>query len=368
MSFLIEKHEKFFNRCLIALPSKLQSEDSNQLALIYFCLHGLGLIKRLKFSLQEEKYYQDYIIENYLLETNEFQGFRTTNYYRNCKNHYDLPNISSTFFALVNLLILNYDYSKVINRHKVIAFLKLCQSQLGENKGSFAPTIRFNQVSEKYEPFGEPDLRICYMALCIMNLINYEDFAGKSLIIEYILSNFTYQGGLSSNNESHLGFTFCGLASLKLLNVDLTTGNQFKSTIDWLIHRQLYYTSLDDMNYPYYQIQDQGSYNGRENKFGDTCYSWWCSASLNLLESLHLTNIQQAKAYLLNTTQNSLMGGFGKDFQSNPDPFHSFLAIASLSLWNNQLQDQSIVLEEIDPVLVITKTSKHWLQKIKNNW
>lgn len=371
MSFLIDKHEKFFNRCLIALPSKVQSEDSNQLALIYFCLHGLGLINRLKLSPPEQKFYREYIVDSYLLEIDEFQGFRSTNYYKKLNNSYDLPNISSTFFGLINLLILKYDYSKVINRQKIVNFLQKCQIKSGDHRGSFAPTIKYDATTKTYIPFGEPDLRICYMAMCICQLIKYDgDEIDKSSIIQFITTRINYQGGLSSDQstESHLGFTFCGLAALKLLNVDLST-SKYESTLDWLIHRQVDYTppTLYDMEYPYYQSQDQGSYNGRENKFGDTCYSWWCTASLTILNptNLELTNLQQARDYLLQITQNGLVGGFAKDYQANPDPFHSFLAIASLSLWNAHF-DEKLPLEEIDNVLVIPKSCTEWLSQI--NW
>lgn len=50
MSLLHFKHEKFFNRCLTALPSSAASEDSNKLAIIFFCLQGLQLLKKLDFT------------------------------------------------------------------------------------------------------------------------------------------------------------------------------------------------------------------------------------------------------------------------------------------------------------------------------
>lgn len=50
MSLLHAKHERFFNRCLTALPSSAASEDSNKLAIIFFCLQGLQLLKKLQFT------------------------------------------------------------------------------------------------------------------------------------------------------------------------------------------------------------------------------------------------------------------------------------------------------------------------------
>lgn len=222
--FLTEKHAKFFQRCLLLLPAKLQGEDANRLSFIYFCLHGLGLLKQLKYTKEELQSYSDFIYKDYLLENDDFSAFRATPYFKGLSK-YDLPNLSSTLFALLNLLILESDYSKVLDNHKVMKFLQLSQIKEGENKGSFAPTLR-NGDNGEYVQFGETDVRLCYIAASIRHLVKYDtlgeeerknDIDTKALT-DFILLRIDYQGGLSFTKhvESHLGFSYCGIACLKL--------------------------------------------------------------------------------------------------------------------------------------------------------
>lgn len=66
--------------------------------------------------------------------------------------------------------------------------------------------------------------------------------------------------------EAHGGYTFCGLASLFLLNrVRLC---DVKSLLRWLVNRQMKY---------------EGGFQGRTNKLVDGCYSFWQAASFPLL-------------------------------------------------------------------------------------
>ena len=86
---LITKHEKFFNRCLIGLPSSAQSEDSNKLAIIYFCLHGLQLLQKFQFHEQELIYYRNFIYKQFMIENNEIISFRSTHYFSNINKKFN---------------------------------------------------------------------------------------------------------------------------------------------------------------------------------------------------------------------------------------------------------------------------------------
>ena len=374
---LINKHEKFFNRCLIGLPSTAQSEDSNKLAIIYFCLHGLQLIQKFQFTNQELIYYRNFIINQFMIENNQIISFRSTHYFQKTNQKYDCPNLSSTLFALYNLLILKSPYHTIINRKKIMNFLCKCQVKDGINKGGFVPTLYYNEENGDYKQYGEPDLRVCYMALLIRHLMKYDDNNNNNnredsnetdidliSLQQFILDRININGGFSSTimDESHLGFTFCAIASLKLLNYPL---EKLKSTKEWLIHRQVDYPENlypkdgngdgngNGDNYEYYRNIDIGGFNGRENKLSDTCYSWWCTGSLYNIDVnfIKLVDLNKAEDYLLNKTQNQLFGGFGRDPDSTPDPMHSYLALASLSLWNHE----KFALQEINPILTITK-------------
>lgn len=324
------------------------------------------MIKRLNFNTEEKKSFIDEILYGFLIENTEFTAFRATLYF---KGSYDLPNLSATYFGLTNLLTLEYDFSNRLDRHKIMRFVVNCQIKSGPLKGSFVPTLTPNG-----DHFGESDLRLCYIATCIRKVLKYDEIdTGSDIdvgaLIQYVLKRIQYNGAFSSNllDEGHLGFTFCGLACLKLLNYDFSSSlTNFNLTRNWLLHRQVDYPTAiyAGQSYEYYEPKDKGSFNGRENKFGDTCYSWWCTASLKVLEpeNLKLFDIDSAMDYLLKGTQNHIVGGFQKDLENRPDPFHSFLALASISLWDGEGE---LGLENVDELLVISSVLRVFLDKMR---
>ncbi|EGW34182.1 uncharacterized protein SPAPADRAFT_59614 [Spathaspora passalidarum NRRL Y-27907] len=350
----------------MGLPGSAASEDSNKLSIIYFCLHGLQLLDKFQFSDGELEYYSKFIYDEFLIENDDFIGFRATNYFKQAGS-YDLPNLSATLFALYNLLILKSNYSKRLDQDKIMKFLQLCQIKTGEFKGGFAPTITKNEKGE-YEQYGDSDLRLCYIALAIRHLVKYDEFEDRKhdidskAALDFILERCNSNGGFSSQvlNEAHLGFTFCAVASLKLLEYPL---EKLESTKHWLVQRQVDYPAVlyQDTEYEYYKPIDIGGFNGRENKLSDTCYCWWCTGALYIMNSdnIEFVNLSRAEEYLLYRVQNELFGGFGKDIESNPDPFHSYLAIASLSLWNKE----KFGLKEVHPVLVISQESYNYFKR-----
>ena len=378
MTLLIDKHAKYFQLCLHTLPLKAQSEDANKLALIYFSLHGLSLLGKLEKNHETPahiKFIYDHMIP---LKDNTIQAFRPSLTFALAPEHndYDLPNLLATFFALAILLVLEEDFSKKIDRHKIMAFVARCQIKLGPSKGSFQPVL-----GPGGEPFGESDLRLCYIAASIRKILGYDNIPAPDRQCDidtesmraFILDKVNFNGGLASysHTESHSGLTFCGLAALKLIGHDFSDNDPWTSlTVDWLVHRQVDYQAVYKEEYEYYDEEDTGGFNGRENKFGDTCYSWWVMALLKLLNDRAISFIdeQKACAYLLEKTQHKLMGGFGKDAQAFPDPFHSFLALASLALLKQNFKDLKRYglddLGAIDPELVISEKSRQFMEKL----
>lgn len=375
MSLLIEKHAKYFQLCLHSLPAKAQSEDANKLALIYFVLHGLGLIGKLKDPAPEDiEYVYDHLI---CLSDLSVQAFRSSQTFQldPAKNAYDLPNLSATFFALAILLVLRDDYSKRLDRHRIMNFVSKCQIKLGPDAGSFRPVLDANG-----ESWGESDLRLCYIAASIRKMLGYDklpleerknDF-DVGLLTDFVLDKVNFNGGLAScsHTESHSGLTFCGLAALKLVGGVLPE-NWAELTKNWLVHRQVDYPpELHPEAYEFYEDEDIGGFNGRENKFADTCYSWWVLGSLKLLDSegVQLVHAEKATQYLLDQTQHRLVGGFGKNTEASPDPFHSFLGLASLALLKREVPNLHFsgidALEDIDEELVITKTLRLFMERM----
>lgn len=377
MSLLIKKQEKFLQLCAASLPEKAQSEDANKLALIYFVLHGLDLLGKLpdEFSQYSELVYQHLIP----LADTSMQGFRPSQTFAlpESNAHYDLPSLSATLFALTILLVLKNDFSTRLDRHKIMKFVAKCQIASGQDKGSFRPILGSDNLA-----FGESDLRLCYIAASIRKILGYDkldksqrlhDIDVESLT-EFILNKFNFNGGLasSSHTESHSGLTFCGLAALRLLGYDMSSNQSLVDlTTDWLVHRQVAYPDVlyKETDYEYYDEVDVGGFNGRENKFGDTCYSWWVLGLLEMLDSENgvlLVNMDRAADYLLLGTQHSLMGGFGKNTDAFPDPFHTYMGLCSLALMKEKglAFEGSDDLRAIDPELVITRQLREFMDKM----
>lgn len=373
MSLLISKHVKYFQLCLNSLPSKAQSEDPNKLSIIYFCLNGLSLLGNLECS--DDTPYHIESIYRHLIHTKDasLQAFRSSQTFAldETKNEYDLPSLSATFFALVNLAILGEDYSAVLDRHKIMKFVSLCQFSSGDYRGSFLSVLGLEG-----DLVSESDLRHCYMAAAIRKMLGYDKLAASGRIHDinmealekFILNRTNPDGGLASESytESHSGLTFCGIATLKLIGYDLKRISLWvEDSINWLVHRQVDYPlALYKDDYEYHDENDVGGFNGRDNKFADTCYSWWVVALLKLLhdDAVSLLNGEKAIEFLLNSTQHKLMGGFGKDKDAFPDPFHSSLALASLSLIKDNypdiVYDGLAELESVDPELVIPASAR----------
>lgn len=382
--FLVNKHQKYFQLCLNSLPAKAQSEDSNKLAIVSFCIQGLDLIGRLQLTLEEKESYGDFLYKHMIIDPNdEIQSFRASQTFKlpPTANNYDLPNLAATFFALSSLLAIGEDYSKRLDRHKIMRFVSKLQIRNGPEKGGFKPVLDL----QGGQVVGESDLRHCYTALCVRKLLKYDELppderlydVDVALAEKYILERVNFNGGLSSNRytESHSGLTFCGLGALKLLNYDFDSNETWvANTIRWLVNRQIDYPSTIETyrgegEYEYWDEEDIGGFNGRENKFGDTCYSWWCTASLKLLgdEYFDLVNFEAAEGYLLSKSQNKLVGGFGKDYQSFPDPFHSFLGIAALALWRGSSTTSYAgekSLSGIDELFVISRSLSEFLERM----
>lgn len=298
------KHIKYFEIFLNLLPSRLQREDSNKLLLVYCSTGGLELLNYTKF---DKQFISNYLYK-YLLKT----GFRGSLVQAGA-GKYDVATLESTYSALCCLLLIGEDYSKRIDRFGVCEYIRKLQVQ----DGSF---WSFEDING--DPFGRGDLRQCYLAVAVLRMLGFEpkEVIDVDGLTEFIRSKQTFEGGLG-DAEAHGGLTFCGMATLSLLG-KLDVVNKEKM-IDWLVHRQISYEYEDDT--------DIGGFNGRPNKYADTCYVYWCIATLKLLGAEHLVNTARAQDYLVNVTQKGL-GGFGKTDVDDADPFHSFLGLSALSI------------------------------------
>ncbi|PON36659.1 Protein farnesyltransferase subunit beta [Parasponia andersonii] len=162
---------------------------------------------------------------------------------------------------------------------KTIDFLGRCQDQEGGYGGgpgqaskisklyTFLLQMKHPSGGFRMHDGGEIDVRACYTAISVASILNILDDELVHNVGNYILSCQTYEGGIAGepSSEAHGGYTFCGLATMILINevnrLDLTR------LIDWLVFRQ----------------GRECGFQGRTNKLVDGCYSFWQGGSFALL-------------------------------------------------------------------------------------
>ena len=165
--FTTERHVKYYLRCLKTfLPSAYTSNDSNRMLLAYFSLSGLDVLGVLQAKTTPEER-QSYI--NWLyhcqVPSGGFRGFPGTDFgeeRRTVGNAvWDPANVPATFFALVNLLILGDDLSRV-KRRECLQWLPRLQRADGSFGEVLGPDARIE---------GDRDLRYCMCAAGIRYIL-----------------------------------------------------------------------------------------------------------------------------------------------------------------------------------------------------
>lgn len=159
-SFNTERHVKYYLRCLKTfLPTAYISNDSNRMLLAYLTLSGLDVLGTLqsKTTPEERQGYIDWLY-HCQVPTGGFRGFSGTDFgaeKRTADNEaWDPANVPATFFALVNLLILGDDLSRV-KRRECLQWLP----KLQRDDGSFGEVLGPGGRVE-----GNRDLRYCCCA------------------------------------------------------------------------------------------------------------------------------------------------------------------------------------------------------------
>ncbi|KAG1368044.1 Protein farnesyltransferase subunit beta [Cocos nucifera] len=159
-----------------------------------------------------------------------------------------LPHLATTYAAVNTLITLGSENAlSSINRDNLYKFL-----------------LRMKDSS------GEIDVRASYTAISVASILNILDYELAKDVGNYILRCQTYEGGIAGEpgSEAHGGYTFCGLATMILINeadrLDLP------SLLDWVAFRQ----------------GVEGGFQGRTNKLVDGCYSFWQGGVLALMQRL----------------------------------------------------------------------------------
>ncbi|KAE8349139.1 terpenoid cyclases/protein prenyltransferase alpha-alpha toroid [Aspergillus coremiiformis] len=410
-----ERHIKYFLRCLKTfLPDLYTSNDSNRILLAYFTVAGLDLLGELhnRTTLEERQGYIEWIY-HCQVPSGGFRGFTGTDFgpeRRTPANEvWDPANVPSTFFALLILLTLGDDLSRV-KRTECLQWL----SRMQRENGSFGEVLGSDEKIE-----GGGDLRFCCFGAgtrYILRGTGEEDLVGDKDIdvdklVAFIEACQTYDGGIGEAPfcESHSGHTYCAIGALTFLDrlsknhkpIELLTpgAGPFESLVRWLVARQTSELGDDEDEggdergdshdadgvenlsvtvgelsldakadqLPVIRPATKDSlrwagFNGRCNKYADTCYSFWNTASLHMMDRLGLVDVTRNRRYLLEKTQH-IVGGFGKGVGEPPDLLHSYFGLVSLAF------QEEPGLECVDPALCSSyRTVQHlhslpWWQK-----
>lgn len=341
------KHVVFFNRVLQILPTRYSSLDSNRLTIAFFALSALDILDALH-TIDNPKRIIEWIYSLQVLPDSSGHnrnrcGFRGGS----CNGiitepgdtftahdvEHDYGHIAMTYTGLASLLILGDDLSHV-DRKACLEHVRALQL----DNGSFKTTIAEG---------GESDMRFVYCACCISVMLNDFSAVNQDAACAFIKSSLCYDGGFGQgpDEESHGGSTFCACAALQLmgrlnqvLSVDVIEKLQY-----WCLHRQ------------------NLGFHGRAHKDDDSCYSFWLGATLKILDSFELIDFERNKNFVL-STQDTVVGGFGKWPQVHPDALHSYMGMCGLSLMGD------FDLLPINPALNITQRAVQHMKQIHKEW
>uniref|UniRef100_A0A2R5LKX7 Protein farnesyltransferase subunit beta n=1 Tax=Ornithodoros turicata TaxID=34597 RepID=A0A2R5LKX7_9ACAR len=228
-----ERHVPFLVKGLRNLPEAYQELDPSRTWLCYWILHSLELLDAPVFA--ETKSNVAKFLATCQHPDGGFSG-----------GPFQQAHLAPTYAAVNALCILGTEEAyNVIDREKLLKFLK----SVKQPDGSFI-----------MHQGGEADVRGTYCALAVAKLTNiYTDdlFEGTA---EWVKKCQTYEGGFGGvpGMEAHGGYTFCGYASLVLLEQE--SNCDLKRLLRWLTNRQMRF---------------EGGFQGRTNKLVDGCYSFW---------------------------------------------------------------------------------------------
>lgn len=241
-------------------------------------------------------------------------------------------HVASTYSAICTIVNLECEEGyKIIDRTKMVKYLM----KLKHNKDTeiFPPTECSKSRTTSVGAFeihlnGENDMRSTYCSLVVADILNLIKDNPKLIenVGDYIASCQTYEGGIACvpYGEAHAGYTYCGLASLLILN-EVNKIDIYK-LLEWSVNRQL---------------TKEGGFNGRINKLVDSCYNFW-QGSIAELADIYLKgkanykgewlyNQHAIQGYTLICCQSEKGGLIDKPSKS-ADLYHTCYSLSGLSI------------------------------------
>ncbi|KAK4049082.1 geranylgeranyl transferase type-1 subunit beta [Microbotryomycetes sp. JL221] len=382
------------------LPTPYQAEDGNRMTLAYFGLSAMSLIplsaiKQSHETTDEQSAidallkpqqitgYIDWVYEQQVKLTGGFRGsdsLDTTPSSATTKQSsqsspltrrlFVPANLIQTYAALLILAILDDDFKR-LDRKRLLEFVGSCQARNGS----------FKQYPDCVEP-GDP--RSTYSAFAIASMLNDWSTVNVERAIKFLSSCERPEGGFAMTpfTEPQGGFTYCTIASFFLAGRLKQLPNRDKH-LKWLIERQVEPPTSDTSdadssddesdsvngleesettrNYKNAKAavekQTKAGFQGRAGKTTDACYSFWCVAPIKLLTgSLELVDVRADRLWLL-SCQHASYGGIAREAGATPDIYHTYLALAALSIEfnNDDHESKSKRLLELDPAWNVSK-------------
>ncbi|KAJ7668352.1 terpenoid cyclases/protein prenyltransferase alpha-alpha toroid [Mycena rosella] len=364
-------HAGHVNRCLSGLPGSQVEIDSSRhadfrfsLALGFYCIGALDLLGVLQAKTTEtdRTSWRAWIWEQQT-QGPHGTGFRPGPFATPDSSSpepytdHDGPHLVMTYTALLTLAILRDDFSQ-LDRAGLVKFVRACQQEDGRQDSNCCHVLMVNlSLSFSMLPkHGDTDLRTVYCAFCICDMLN--DWSGVDVerAIKFIRTCRTYEGGYgqASFYEASGGPTYIALASLHLApranGVLPLTPEQRKKSIHWLIHNQ----------------DKCGGFRGRTEKPADACYSFWCGAALKILGAADLIDAELHASFL--GSCQFKYGGIAKAPGENPDPYHTYLSIAALTMYPPNVPGEGSLskswdFETLDPLLNAREETVAWIRE-----
>ncbi|KAF8627487.1 hypothetical protein AX17_006298 [Amanita inopinata Kibby_2008] len=342
-------HAAHCKRCLTGLPVSSTQLDASRLVIVFYCINSLDLLGLLhdKTTAADREMWRQWIWQQYTSGLYG-SGFRPspymkTEYPSETNTKYDTPHVIMTYAAMVSLAILRDDFKR-LDRANLINFLRTCQRK----DGSFSTT----------PGGGETDLRTLYCVFAICKMLDDWSAVDISSAITFLASCRTQEGGYGQSPfcEAHGGTTYIAIASLHLIPDAIRTSEgaltlaERESTIRWLLQNQ----------------EPCGGFRGRTGKEADACYCFWCGATLEILGAKELVNTPALTLFISSCQYK--YGGFSKEPGEHADPYHTYLSLATLSMYSPSWDSADVragswKFVKLDPLLNAGEETSQWAKE-----
>ncbi|BAB89459.1 putative farnesyltranstransferase [Oryza sativa (japonica cultivar-group)] len=222
-----EQHVEYLTRGLKHLGPSFHVLDANRPWLCYWIIHALALLDEIPDDVEDD-------IVDFLSRCQDKDGG-----YGGGPGQ--LPHLATTYAAVNTLVTIGSERAlSSVNRDNLYKFMLRMKDTSGAFRCAFSQVVNSGEkivsfhvefltpyiCHSFYYPLtrmhdgGEIDVRASYTAISVASLVNILDGELAKGVGNYITRCQTYEGGIAGEPyaEAHGGYTFCGLATMILLN------------------------------------------------------------------------------------------------------------------------------------------------------